>query len=306
MEWAVNFLDTRDMAEELIELGSTLAQVQQWEKAQAVWDRAEQVIANMEDDSLKIAMLNELGKVLVQAQQWDRMRKVCNEMERMASTENWNSDWRWSSLAEVLMMARQWEESEHAIVSIKDENEHKKSFGELGGFLILAGEWKKAERVARDMQNEERKAEILLGLGKDLSRMQQWEEAKRIIGEIRYDGKRAEALTELGKALIQTGEWEEAERIAGDNEGVLQSIAQYLTSIREYEDLLHFVQRRWLQTDTWDDAVTLLPLAYGLIPLKPEMGSAFFESFAWVDAFLEGNDLSSLSTESIKRSEKSR
>jgi hypothetical protein len=34
--------------------------------------------------------------------------------------------------------------------------------------------------------------------------------------------------------------------------------------------------------------IQLLPLALGLIALKPEIGLAFQEAFKWVDTFLNG------------------
>jgi hypothetical protein len=66
----------------------------------------------------------------------------------------------------------------------------------------------------------------------------------------------------------------------------LREIARFLAANKEYEQLLSFVQRSWLQAETREFCVRLLTLAMGFIPLKPELGIAFSQAFTWVDDFL--------------------
>ncbi len=69
---------------------------------------------------------------------------------------------------------------------------------------------------------------------------------------------------------------------------VLNDLANALNEAGKHDQLLHLVQRIWLQTGTRNLAIKLLPLGIKFIPFKPEIGTAFCESFDWVDTFLKG------------------
>ena len=59
------------------------------------------------------------------------------------------------------------------------------------------------------------------------------------------------------------------------------------TFVHNHEQTLRIIQHAWLGVDTREDAINLLPLAIGVISLNPQIGTAFHEPFAWVDAFLK-------------------
>jgi hypothetical protein len=96
----------------------------------------------------------------------------------------------------------------------------------------------------------------------------------------------------LGEALARGGKWQRAEAIANmmvesdEKVWLLREIARVLAANKEYEQLLSFVQRSWLQAKTREYCIRLLTLAVGLISLKPELGIAFSHAFTWVDDFL--------------------
>jgi hypothetical protein len=66
---------------------------------------------------------------------------------------------------------------------------------------------------------------------------------------------------------------------------VLTALAADLTALCKYEQLLQLVRQRWQQVDSRDEAIDLLPLAYGFLPRSPELGVAFSDAFDWVDTF---------------------
>jgi hypothetical protein len=88
-----------------------------------------------------------------------------------------------------------------------------------------------------------------------------WREAEEVIGRITNADEQAEALSGLASSLAQGGQW---------------------------KHLFRLVQHWWLRAKTRDEAIELLPIAYYFISHNPELGMAFFNSFSWVDEFLQG------------------
>jgi hypothetical protein len=74
----------------------------------------------------------------------------------------------------------------------------------------------------------------------------------------------------------------------GERREALPNLADTLAKHNEHERILKLVHRWWLQADTRDEAIELLPLAFGFIPRYPNIGRAFYDAFAWVDNFLSG------------------
>jgi hypothetical protein len=74
----------------------------------------------------------------------------------------------------------------------------------------------------------------------------------------------------------------------GVQAGLLSILGRALTTMKYDELLLRLVQRSWRQAGSRDEAISLLPLAYGLISYQPEISIEFCEAFTWVDAFLRG------------------
>ena len=52
-------------------------------------------------------------------------------------------------------------------------------------------------------------------------------------------------------------------------------------------EVARLIGRQWSRTTRRDEALRLLPLALVLLPRYPELGSALFDAFAWVDGFLQ-------------------
>jgi hypothetical protein len=94
-------------------------------------------------------------------------------------------------------------------------------------------------------------------------------------------------------ALATGGRYDQAHQIAlaiVDPErkaAALHDLADRLAQAHEYSRLLTVTQQTWRAATTRDEALRLLPLANGLIVLKPELAGAIRDSFVWVKTFLE-------------------
>ena len=108
---------------------------------------------------------------------------------------------------------------------------------------------------------------------------------------------RAWVLGDLSRVFTDGQQWERAERVIGAIEDsevraeMLLELARIVEGVGKHEQLVAIVRRSWQQADTRGSAIKLLPLAAGLILLKPEVSSAFCEAFSWVDSFLKGKEM---------------
>ena len=248
--------ESRYRAQTLIDLGSALVQAQRWESANALWLEAEAILQTMEDSDGRSEDLSMLGRGLVQAQQWERAKALACTIE-----DDYQREWVLYDLVKALAQAEQWENAEVVVSMIKQDFWKVRGVCELGVTLTHTQYWKKADAVGRELE--------AMGLTSDryqqdcvraLAQMAQWEQAETVLRSMKNNSHRAEALCEMADALAKTN---------------------------EHGRLLRLVQRWWPQVKTRGEALTLLALASELIALKPDIGMAFYEAFAWVDAFLQ-------------------
>ncbi len=112
--------------------------------------------------------------------------------------------------------------------------------------------------------------------------------------QIEHSASRAEALMRVAAGLVEAGEYAEAQRVANQIENsnirakALSGVAEGLITAGKDREALRLVQHKWIQADTREHALELLPIGCHLIPSRPEIGVAFAEAFAWVDGFLKG------------------
>ena len=161
--------------------------------------------------------------------------------------------------------------------------------------------WIEAEEVVSLLQEQWDKDEALGEISKSLALIRRWQRSQEVAKKINDSVYRSQILTELGMQLAIARQWERAKAILIDVESVtnpfenietkvrvLKKIAEILNIMQDHEQLLYLVQHSWLQANTREDAIKLLPLVYGLISVKPELGTIFCESFKWTDNILKG------------------
>ena len=100
-------------------------------------------------------------------------------------------------------------------------------------------------------------------------------------------------LQELAKTLITACQWKQAETIVQHIQadymqtGLIRILSLSLEKHQQYDHLFALVQRQWQAIETRDEAFKLLPLAFGLIKCKPELGSALYRENQRVQEILQ-------------------
>ncbi len=302
--------NTNLRTEALVTLGKALIQTQQHEQAERIWQETETIIYSIENIDTRMEALVTLGKALIQTQQREQAERIWQETEKtIHASEGWSV--KASILAElgrILIQTQQWQRAERVIYSMRDSFWRPMTLRELVRALTQARQWNHAIEVAQSIDISSWRAEALIELGKSATQAQQWQQVDKVWNESEGDNlvvgnsrERFKLLIELGKSAIQAQQWQQVDKVWNEVEKELRKtfdsheklkflseVVEALGSVHEYERFLHIVQQSWLQVNKRAYALQLLPLATGLIPLKPKLGIAFFEAFEWVDAFLQG------------------
>src|SRR5579885_3065232 len=143
------------------------------------------------------------------------------------------------------------------------------------------------------MLPKEDKARAWSELAAALAHAGEWSRAEQVIATLPEGEDKAWALSRLAVALGQAGEWQRAEQVIAtlpegeDTTEAVRELAAALAQQNKERDVVRLTQREWSRTTRRDEALNLLPLAFGLLRRRPELGPALFDAFAWVDAFLQ-------------------
>lgn len=292
--------DAVEQREVLCELGIALARAQQWERADAM-------IASWHlTFPVKAKVLGELALALVQAQQWERAEAILTQVEEEA---NKRLTWKLlvhevamglSELGAILALMHQWERAQtmwNKAKLVASQSDYDRwtdeALSELVAALGRVQQWEQAEAVARSISKRDVQATAFRKLTAALAQAHLWERAEAVASSIEERDEQVRALHELVVALAQAQQWEHAQTIArlikdvSDRVRALCEVTEVLVAVGDFEQVVRIVQIWWLQVDSSEDAIQMLLLATGLIPLKPEVGTAFCEAFTWVDNFLK-------------------
>ena len=207
--------------------------------------------------------------------------------------------WRTETLVGIvraLAITSNHEEAQNIAQNIGDSYGRVRALSYVAHILEKAGEierssclLREAQEVARTIENRHTKEKALIVVAQVLAWTGKYEEAQNIAQDMVDPYSRADILKEIVSTLARAGEYEEAQEIARTIEVwkvlIWEGIAQVLVTD---EKALRWVQQVWRQANTREHTLEILPLAYPFIPLKPEIGVAFAESFDWVDSFLKG------------------
>jgi tetratricopeptide (TPR) repeat protein len=272
------------------------------------WSRAEQVIATLPEGRNKAGAVSELAAALAQAGERQRAERHWQEAEQVIATilEEWDKAGALQELAAALAQAGEgqraewyWQEAEQVIATILEEWDKVEALSELAAALAHAGAWSRAEQVIATLPEKWAKAGVLRELAAALAHAGErqraewyWQEAEQVIATILEEWDKVEALSELAAALAHAGEWSQAEQVIatlpeGDKAWAVRELAAALAQQNKEREVVRLIQREWSRTTRRDEALNLLPLAFGLFRRHPELGPALFDAFAWVDAFLQ-------------------
>lgn len=154
-------------------------------------------------------------------------------------------------------------------------------------------EWEKAEKLAKEIADEQKQSEVWEMLTRELTQAGLWTQAIAAFDNIQKDNQRLSILQVWGTLLAQPANRQIREQIvqhlhnSREKASLLTGIADELAQAGHYLEQVHLIQQVWLQISTKDDCGYLFAMVRGLLSRNPEMSREFWESFAWVESFLE-------------------
>ncbi|HET8911058.1 MAG TPA: AAA family ATPase, partial [Ktedonobacteraceae bacterium] len=262
-------------AQTLQALGDSYMQTGEREEAQRIWKEAEHVMFQIRDGYQQAEALRSLGESLARSGFREEAERVWGEVERViqqnGTTYQKAESLRvlgesWLEIANREKAEMLWSEAGSMIQQIGIGYQKANALTDLGALMAKLERWQEAEQAWTEaeqvLQQGEaiiKKSRALHGLGKALMNVKHWQAAERVILQIEDVEQKATALRELSEALVQTGNLPEA---------------------------VNLLRRTWLLTQTRDEALLLLPLAFPFIPLHPALGHEFCIAIEETNRFL--------------------
>lgn len=154
-------------------------------------------------------------------------------------------------------------------------------------------EWKKTREIGEKITDEQKQDAVWEILARELAHAGQWPQAGTVFDRIRKNNRRLSILREWGKLLAQPADQPIREQIlqhlgnSHEKASLFIGVADKQGRDGRYLDLIHLIQQTWLRANTKDDCGSLFEIVRRLLLHKPEMCHEFWESFAWVESFLE-------------------
>jgi len=316
----------------IAEIAVYFAGMQQWEEAGRLASEAVEAARALETLPLRSMALGQIAETFARARQWEWAEKAIHSMERRgfagnagrmlavasAAAQQWERALdlarsldelhRFDTLGEIaarFVEAQEWKQVSYLLDSIENDYGRNKLLIRAAASLAKAQQWESALDFANVIDVDFMKIEALGEIAACLVKAQQREqvhvvaaEIERLADSIEKDDKDGTHRKVISIAFAKAQYWQRAEELARlikddkDRMEALRQIAAGL-AVGEQKRLLRLVESLWGEAVTRKEAVQLLPLAHPFIAMKPEIGSALFEAFAWVDTFLR-KDVASL------------
>lgn len=207
-------------------------------------------------------------------------------------------------LASSLARKQQWGQALAIAWSIREGWQKTQALARIAIALVQAGrrDWAQllmleAEATAHSVEDDRERNRALADVAETLVELQEPDEAGVVVEFIHdapntFPKKGNRPRFWITRALAQAQRWDEAKEVALHIGGPLQvsamnSITDAMISCGEHEQALQYIQRVWMRAETRRELIKMLPFAREFIPLYPELGEALYNSFAWVDRFLQ-------------------
>ena len=153
--------------------------------------------------------------------------------------------------------------------------------------------WEDAERTAGEISAERKQDEAWGAIAREYANAGQWERAISLFERIKNGQQRKAVLQTWGTLLAQSANPTLSEEIVNhlslskEKANLLVSMANTLAPAVSDLELIHLIQRSWLQANTKDDCQYLFAMVLPLLLRNPQMCASFYDSFGWVDRFIE-------------------
>lgn len=296
----------------LVDLVTTCCQMHEWDRARQIADQirsdhlqadalsrvivglvrvgkiteAEAIARSIGNEFLKANVICDLATILAQT-------GYVRDADRVARSIRSNPRIQGKALSNIAMVGLFGASSAESIArAIDKSNEREEALCNVAIAYARENSWDEAENVAEEISDEQKRDEAWAAIARERAEVGQWTQAVTALDKIHRTKQRLAVLQAWGTPLVQLASKEVREQIEqhlSDSEekaSLLVSIADALAQADRYLEQIHLTQQAWLQVSTKDDCQDLFVMVRGLLPHNPEMCTHFYESFGWVDAFL--------------------
>jgi hypothetical protein len=177
--------------------------------------------------------------------------------------------------------------------TIPDSNEKSEALYNVAVSYARDRSWKQATELAGEIGDEKIYEKVCEDIAREYASAGEWQQALAFFKKIHNAGQRRAVLLVWGTLLAQQAETLLSEQIASslsqseEKASLLVNMAQSLANRGAELTLLRLIQRSWLNASTRSDCQYLFAMAQGILRCNPEMCAGFYESFGWVDKFIE-------------------
>lgn len=190
-------------------------------------------------------------------------------------------------------------EAESVALGIEVGEEREDALCSVAGAYARDNAWGDAERVAKAITDERKRDEAWGAIAREYASAGQWEQALSLFDSIQNSHQRKAVLQTWGALLAHPTNIDLSERIAqseqiarhldqsAEKASLLVSMADALVREDHDLDLIHLIQRSWLQVGTKDDCQQLFAMVHSLLLRNPEMCADFYGAFEWTGTFVE-------------------
>jgi tetratricopeptide (TPR) repeat protein len=305
---ALTWTETFQQNWALRELVSNLAQSQSWDKARQIAD-------SIPDASDRAKALGTLAVALAQAGR-ERASLTAFVAARHSAHSIDTPAERIRALSALAAALTQvgdtaqasvvFAEAHQAASATRDGRQQTEALGALASALVQARDttqanvvFAEARQVASAIPHASSRAETLISLASALAQAEDTAEsiavftaARQVIDLYLDQRQQTQRLQDLAAVLIRARRWDEAHvaslAIPDDKQRTkaLKSLAEALAQSNILPQATAHLTDLWRRAQTRDDLLHLFVIPPELLRAYPELGQAFLDSFAWVDAQL--------------------
>lgn len=152
--------------------------------------------------------------------------------------------------------------------------------------------WDEAEEITEQISDVQKRDEAWAVIARERAKVGQWIHAVAALDKIEKSKKRIVVLQAWGPLLVEAADQQTREQIehhlsdSKEKACLLVSMANALAQANHYPEQIRLTQQAWLQASNKDDCQYPFAMVQGLLPRNIELCDNFYESFRWVDTFL--------------------
>ena len=287
----------------LRDLACALAQAGHIAEAEANFTAVRQIVVTIPDDNIRANALRDLASALAQAELWDDAHQIIAAISYRRP--------RAAALSRVAVRLAQvgltaeaktaFATAHQIATTVPGAWECTKALSDFALTLAQSGYMMKAEMVFMEARETAMKVaagnqriEVLSMLARALTQIKHWDDARQIATTIPKDNfnTREKVFETIATALLQANQWNDAYQIAISMlhnlqcRIILRSVIIALFQAGLLHQSICMLSDLWCRAQTRDELLSLFDIDAALFRAYPELGQAFLDSFAWVDAQL--------------------